>query len=60
MAIVKLKINHKLKPKKEPWNQIHQTTDTTQKNRTHIFIIPKSTNSNGGENCVSWWVQVSL
>jgi hypothetical protein len=48
---------HKLKPKKEPLTPTDQTTDTTQRTRTHAFKISNTTNTIYRENCVSSWVQ---
>jgi hypothetical protein len=63
MAIEKLKINYKIqnqtwtypqiKNHKNSHAQTDQTTDTTQKSRTHVFIFCE-------ENCDSSHVQVSL
>jgi hypothetical protein len=38
-------------PKKRPWISVDQTTDMTQKTRTHVLKIPKTTNTIYGENC---------
>jgi len=42
-------------------NWTDQTTDTTQRTRTHIFKILNTIHTICGENCItSSWVQVSL
>ena len=41
-------------------NWTDQTTDTTQKSRTHEYKILNTTSTSCGENDESPWVQISL
>jgi len=46
--------------KKGPWTQTHQTTETTEKSRTHVFKFFTPLTPSVEKNCEFSWVQENL